>query len=135
MHMSRIQRPATPYIRAIGERLIGMLTHDFGLTMTEAADELGYANATTLHKVRRGLALPDPARLASFADQQTILRHKTMNLHWIWTGKGQRLIAKDAERTQSMPYQTISDVDIIKIVTRLKPEVRQALLTLIESRK
>jgi hypothetical protein len=135
MYMSRIQRPATPHIRAIGERLIGMLMRDFGLTMTEAAAELGYANATTLHKVRRGMALPDPARLAAFAERQTILRHRTMNLHWIWTGKGARLIAKDLERARNQPSREINDVDIINIVTRLEPEARQALLTLIGSRK
>ena len=135
MHMSRVQRPVTPHIRAIGERLIGMLTRDFGLTMTEAASELGYANATTLHKVRRGMALPDPARLAAFAERQTILRHRTMNLHWIWTGKGARLIAKDLEGAISKPSQDVEDVDIIKVVTQLGPEARRALLTLIGGRR
>ena len=133
--MSRIQRPITPYIRAIGARLICMLTHDFGLTMTEAAAELGYANATTLHKIRRGFALPDPARLAAFAEHQTILRLKTMNLHWIWTGRGARLIAKDLKRARQSPKSGVKDVDIINAVTRLDPEARQALLTLIGKRK
>jgi hypothetical protein len=101
--------------------------------MTQAASELGYANATTLHKVRRGLALPDPARLAVFAEEQTILRHRTMNLHWIWTGKGSRLIATDRGPARG-PMALDADADIINVVRQLEPEAQRAFLTLFGNR-
>ena len=126
--MSRTQRPPSAEVEAIGGRIIDILTTDFDLTMSQAANLLGYGNATTLHKVRKGLALPDPARLAKFAADQTILQHRTVNLHWIWTGLGPRLL----DRTEVRHRAASSDEDdIIDIVRGMKPAVKSALRVLI----
>lgn len=126
--MPRTQRPPSSDIKAIGGRIIDILTTDFDLTMSEAAGVLGYGNPTTLHKVKKGAALPDPTRLAKFAANQTILRHQTVNLHWIWTGLGPRLL----NRTEAKLRSDSSDTDdIINVIRQMKPAVRSALRVLI----
>ena len=126
--MSRTQRLFSPEIEAIGGRIIDTLTKDFALSISEAATALGYQNATTLHKVRRGMALPDPARLAKFVAEQTILRDHTMNLHWIWTGHGPRLLNRVAEKKGARASE---NDDIINAIRNLKPNVKNALMVLI----
>lgn len=128
--MARTQRSNTQAVRQIGSRLINVLLGPFGLTMTEAALELGYANATTLHKVRRGLALPDPQRLAKFAREQSINRRETLNLHWVLTGQGTPLIERSSKATASHEGGSVDD-DIIKVLAYLDPSIKDAVRVLL----
>lgn len=128
--MARTQRLSDQNTQKIGARLIQALSDDFGLTMTQAAGELGYENATTLHKIRRGKALPDPARLAKFAREQKIRPLQTLNLHWILTGQGHSLIDRQASGAAPVKINT-TDVDIINSLRQLAPEFKQAVRDLI----
>lgn len=132
--MARTQRPSIDQTQAIGGRLISTLRDDFGLNMTEAAKALGYANATTLHKVRSGLALPDPERLARFAKQQRLILGQTLNLHWVLTGQGTALIRQPPTRPISTQQVDSIDVDLINALADLEPEVKQILVVLMRSR-
>ncbi len=129
--MSRTQRPINKRNTEIGRRLISVLKSDFGLTMTRAAEALGYANATTLHKVQQGKALPDPSRLADFARREAVATGRTMNLHWVFTGDGEPMldpqILGDKKRSKL-------NVDIINNIMKLDKKEKEALLLLIERR-
>jgi len=133
--MARTQRPRNRQTQGIGTRLISTLVDDFGLTMTEAAKELGYANATTLHKIKRGLALPDPERLASFAQKQKLIVGSTMNLHWVLTGQGVSLIGRRRRSPAEDKHESAIDDDIINRLSGLEPQVKQALLVLVSGRR
>jgi len=128
--MARTQRPNTRDVRQIGARLIEALLKTFGLTMTEAARKLGYANATTLHKIRRGSALPDPERLAAFARDQSINSRQTLNLHWVLTGQGAPLINRSTKAIADQVTDSIDD-DIINLLAHLDPSIKQAVRTLL----
>lgn len=130
--MARTQRPADTHAEKIGQRLIQALTKNFGLTMTQASNHLGYANPTTLHKIRRGMALPDPGRLAKFAREQSINRGQTLNLHWILTGQGVPMIDRRKQPASDRGVGTEDD-DIINSLRRLDPEFKQAVRVLVLS--
>ena len=133
--MARTQRPRNRQTQGIGTRLISTLADDFGLTMTEAAKELGYANATTLHKIKRGLALPDPERLASFAQKQKLIIGSTMNLHWVLTGQGASLVERGRNNLKDGRHESAIDDDIINKLAGLEPQVKRALLVLVSGRR
>ena len=128
--MPRTQRPRDHDVKQIGARLIEALSDHFGLTLTQAVDHLGYANATTLHKIRSGQALPDPGRLARFARHQSLNPLQTLNLHWILTGQGQPMIDRAPTRGTG-PRVAVEDVDIINGLARLAPDVKQAVRVLV----
>jgi hypothetical protein len=125
--MSKTQRPLSQ-AREIGGRLLAVLQDDLGLTLTQAAAALGYTNASTLHRMRRGEALPDPARLGRFATQRLAGSGRAVNLHWVLTGTGRRFV-----REKAVPLQAGTvEIDIINYVRRLDPSAKRALLTLLE---
>ena len=59
---------------------------------------LGYANASTIHKVRRGLTFIGPERLAKLAELD-IEPGYFPNLHWIITGEGSAVCGSDVGRS------------------------------------
>ena len=134
--MPRTQRLFEKETIAIGRRLISSLKDDFGLTMKEAAKVLGYANSTTLHKIQSGGAMPDPVRLANFAQKQNIIMNRTMNLHWVMTGNGSRMVDRKTginvsrARLSQRKSNTLDD-DIIIKTSKLDDHMKEALLVLI----
>lgn len=131
--MARTQRPKNQFTTQIGTRLIDALLQNFGLSMTQAATALGYANATTLHKIRSGKALPDPSRLAKFAREQSLIPKQTLNLHWILTGQGNPLIDRKGPKTSGKKLSSI-DIDIINSLSQLDPQIKQAVRVLVLAR-
>ena len=57
-----------------------------GLTQTEAARALGYANATTIAKVQRGESFVDAERLYLLANL-TATDGSSIDLNWLIAGK------------------------------------------------
>lgn len=114
--------------KEISRRLLHALQKDLGLTLSEAADALGYATSATLHAVRNGRTLPDAARLAKFASQQVDATGRTINLHWLLTGQGEKFFVDSPK-----PVSDI-DIDIINSAMRLDASTKQALLVLLKAR-
>lgn len=114
--------------KEISRRLLYALQEDFGLTISEASEALGYATSSTLHAVKNGRVLPDTARLANFASQQIDATGRTINLHWLLTGQGDKFFVTGQKPSNSL------DVDIMKSTMQLDTSAKQALLVLLKSR-
>jgi hypothetical protein len=63
-----------------------------GLKDAELSQRLGYANATTLSGVRRGVVFPDAERLVALGGM-VLMGGAYPNLHWILTGVGTPFLA------------------------------------------
>ena len=128
--MARTQRPIA-LTRGISQRLLFTLQQDLGLTMTEAAHALGYSNPSTLHAVRHGKVLPDAGRLAQFASRHTDPLGRTVNLHWLLTGEGERFLSsadKPIEENSNV------EVDFMNLVRRMDTASKEALVVLLSRR-
>lgn len=74
-------------MRAMCSRLVQVFD-SLGVSDREIAQALGYANASTLSRVRRGEAFVDVERLAALGD--LVLRTgQHLDLNWVISGKGQ----------------------------------------------
>lgn len=131
--MPRTQRSREHDIQAIASRLIEVLEDQLSLSMTDAARALGYANATTLHKVKRGVVLPDFSRIAAFADQQGRRTGLMPNLHYVLTGQGVPMLPYRAP--DSVQVKRSIDDDIISQLSDSEPSTKQALLILLRHGK
>ncbi|TXI47110.1 MAG: hypothetical protein E6Q50_14350 [Lysobacter sp.] len=131
--MPRTQRSREHDIQAISSRLIDVLEGQLSLSMADAARALGYANATTLHKVKRGSVLPDFSRVAAFADQQGRRTGQMPNLHYILTGQGVPMLPYRAPESDQVKFSI--DDDIINQLSDSEPATKQALLILLRHGK
>lgn len=127
--MARTQRSNTE-AREISKRLLGVLQHELGLTLSEAARMMGYNGQATLQSIRAGKALPDAVRLSNFVNKYAAQNGKTINLHWMLTGSGPTFL--DGMHEASRADHTTLDSDIINKSMRLSRDAKSALLTLMK---
>lgn len=64
----------------------------------EVSRLLGYANSTTLARMRRGETFVDSERLATLG-RVVFAKGVSINLHWILTGQGSPLIGSEADES------------------------------------
>lgn len=124
--MSRIQKKDPLLSKKIGERFIRAIEDDLGLSLARAAQELGYANPTTLYAVKKGKALPAPEKLALAGIKLRDRRGHSLDLHWVLTGERRSFFSKKREQEA----QAIDD-DIIMLIGNLNSEKRRALALLL----
>lgn len=86
----RMARPKKdPEMRkAMCERLVSVISQ-LDMSIAEISRELGYSNATTIRKVRRGGAFIDVERLYKLSKLKTP-DGKHIDLHWLITGVAAR---------------------------------------------
>jgi hypothetical protein len=77
--------------RQMCDRLIELLDRHLQMSNSEAARALGYRSASTLWKIRRGLAFVDVEKLAALATLRG--RKERPNIHWLVSGTGNPLIS------------------------------------------
>lgn len=107
-------------LRGMCERFVWLTETALGLRPQVLADTLGYANATTITKIRQGEAFPDPERLRKLAEIRA-KNGSTPNLHWVITGEGLPLIGKGSREIRK-------SIDIVeRIVQMLGPRKIKAL--------
>lgn len=104
---------------AIARRLIVMIDL-LGRGDSHLAMLLGYANATTIHKLRRGETLLGPRRLSKLAslDVEPFLYP---NLHWILTGKGPVVTHRDwfdSPRARALTKEANEDAAAVEFHAR-----------------
>jgi len=125
--MARMQRSKAA-AKEISRRLLHALQKDLGLTLSEASEALGYATSATLHAVKNARSLPDATRLAKFASHQIDATGRTINLHWLLTGQGDKFFVAEQRPANNL------DVDIMNSTMRLDTAAKEALLVLLRSR-
>ena len=79
----------------------------------ELSQLLGYANATTLSSVRRGVAFPDVERLALLG-QMVLMNSAAPNLHWILTGVGPPFVPAQPQRP-SQGLDSLNEVALLRL--------------------
>ena len=97
--------------RQMCARLVELLDRHLQMSDTEAARVLGYRSASTLWKIRRGIAFVDVEKLATLA----ALRARTArpNIHWLVSGNGAPLITtKSPQSTESSLTASLARLSI-----------------------
>jgi len=78
-------------------RLVELLDRHLQISDAEAAEALGYRDASILWKVRRGSAFLDVEKLVTLADLGG--RHGRANIHWLVSGSGPPLFRTTGQHT------------------------------------
>jgi len=80
--------------KAMGDacnRFVWLMENVLRISSAEMARELGYANSTTVQKVKRQETFPDVERLQRLASLFTQDGSRP-NLHWLITGEGEPVL-------------------------------------------
>lgn len=123
--MARKARNST-VLKKVCARLIELLHQELNLTLAEAARELNYANQTVITQVRKGERFIDIVRLSEFATYVEKKHKVAINLDWVLTGRGARVL----DITQQAGWNTSPEAYLIKTYTRMSPSRQKALLLL-----
>lgn len=73
------------------DRFIWLMTNELGLRAADLARRLGYANSTTVQKVKRYETFPDVDRLQKLSGLRNSNGERP-NLDWLITGEGKPVI-------------------------------------------
>lgn len=73
------------------DRFIWLMEHGLKIPAAELARRLGYANSTTVQKVKRYETFPDVQRLQKLAKVYTVDGERP-NLDWLITGVGPKML-------------------------------------------
>lgn len=87
--MPRVQKD-TEKTKRLCKRFIMLMDDVLCIKPAEMARRLGYANSTTIHKIKALESFPDVERLQSLADIRTS-DGSVPDLHWLITGQGKPL--------------------------------------------
>jgi transcriptional regulator with XRE-family HTH domain len=90
--MSGTRRNSDVYAR-LGPRLRELVEDRLGLSLTEAAQALGYVGTATLRQTYEGKTMPGVDKLARLSEITTRDATFRPSLDWLFTGKGSPLIA------------------------------------------
>lgn len=109
--------------RQMCDRLVELLDRHLQIPDTEAARALGYRSASTLWKIRRGLAFVDVEKLAALAALRG--RKARPNIHWLVSGTGDPLIPAQGQQSDHP--------SLVASLARLPAKQASALKALIEA--
>lgn len=126
--MTRTKSKYPDECRKIGDRFIYVIEKKLGLSLAEAAAELGYSNPSTLYAIRDGRALPSHDKILAAAEILKQRRNRVIDMNWLFTGiRKPYLTAKNDGK-----FDAIDD-DIIKFLQRMSVDQKKALSTLLGS--
>jgi hypothetical protein len=124
--MSRTKCKYPDQCRKIGERFIYVIEKKLGLSLAEAAVELGYSNPSTLYAIRDGRALPSHDKILAAAEILKSRRNRVIDMNWLFTGvKRPYVTLKDAGKFDEI------DNDIINSLQHMNAEQKRALSILL----
>lgn len=126
--MPRVKSKYPDECRKIGDRFIYVIEERLGWSLTRAAEELGYANPTTLYAIKDGRALPAPEKILLAAEKFKDKRGRKMDLHWLFTGVRLPFI-----ELKSAGEKTPIENDIINLLSTLSVKQKKALFILLGS--
>ena len=89
------QNHSIEQVHAISMRFNTLVIDHLRTNYSELSRRLGYANASTLHAVKKGKSLPDFLRLAHNQEKLTDKYGRKINLHWLITGTGDPMLKND----------------------------------------
>lgn len=89
MHMPRAKKDQA-MMQAMCDRFVYAMESLLMLSAAETARRLGYANSTTINKVKKGESFVDVEKLQRFAMIETPTGEK-INLNWIIAGIGKEV--------------------------------------------
>jgi hypothetical protein len=100
--------------RQMCTRLVELLERHLQMSDTEAARALGYRSASTLWKIRRGIAFVDVEKLAALAALRA--RKARPNIDWLVSGSGSPLIAtKSQQSTESSLTTSLARLSVTQL--------------------
>lgn len=112
--------------RKIGDRFIYVLEKKLGLSLAEAAAELGYSNPSTLYAIRDGRALPSHEKILAAAEILKSRRNRVIDMNWLFTGvKKPYITAICTDKLDAI------DNDIIKSLQHMSADQKKALSVLL----
>lgn len=124
--MSRTKSKYPDECRKIGDRFIFVIEKKLGLSLAEAAAELGYSNPSTLYAIRDGRALPSHEKILAAAEILKSRRNRVIDMNWLFTGvKKPYLTAGRAREFDDV------DNDIINSLQRMSADQKRALSVLL----
>jgi hypothetical protein len=126
--MSRTQRSHPSDVQGICRRLIAVLQNDFQMTLGAMAFAMDYSNQSTVTRINQGSVLPDPVRLATLASRLAKGHGRTVNLHWVYTGRGTAIID---ECTQGAATTFVPNYEFIKLSASMTATQKEALVALL----
>jgi hypothetical protein len=112
--------------RKIGDRFIYVLEKKLGLSLAEAAVELGYSNPSTLYAIRDGKALPSHEKILVAAEILRTRRNRVIDMNWLFTGVKKPLIA-----ARGINKFDAVDNDIINSLRHMSVDQKKALSILL----
>lgn len=126
--MSRTKSKYPDECRQIGDRFIYVIEKKMGLSLAEAAAELGYSNPSTLYAIRDGRALPSHDKILAAAEVLKHRKNRIIDMNWLFTGIRKPYISiKNIDRVDSI------DNDIINFLQHMSVEQKKALRVLLGS--
>ncbi|MYN28930.1 helix-turn-helix transcriptional regulator [Duganella levis] len=112
--------------RKIGDRFIYVLEKKLGLSLAEAAAELGYSNPSTLYAIRDGKALPSHEKILAAAEILKSRRNRVIDMNWLFTGvKKPYITAISTDKLDAI------DNDIINSLQHMSADQKKALSVLL----
>jgi transcriptional regulator with XRE-family HTH domain len=124
--MSRTKSKYPDECRKIGDRFIYVIEKKLGLTLAEAAAELGYSNPSTLYAIRDGRALPSHDKILAAAEILKNRRNRVIDMNWLFTGvKKPYITARNVGKFDAI------DNDIINSLQHMSVDQKKALSVLL----